>query len=680
MPSAILAGMTATSFRIWALCGVLLTLGACAGGELTDDSLDAPEFEQIFVSKNDISRSAVNLDVQAIEMRPGESVADALRRAGLESGSFAQVVDEARSAGPNAPEAAPELPEPEQPDPEQPAEPDPEQPAVPDPEGPACSDSCQYANDGTCDDGSDPNEDIYCDRGTDCTDCAGQPAPEQPAPEQPEPAPEQPAPEQPEPAPEQPAPQGDRCSDTCIYAVDGTCDDGRPGAPYAVCAPGTDCTDCDGAGQAPAPPPEAPEDASPDAGGQICVANGRDGVCGPAAQCNGTPVAGFCPGAANIQCCVPGAAPAPNAPEPEAAEPAQTCRANGQDGTCMSTGSCGGSSVAGLCRGPADIQCCVDAPPAPPANAGLPGEGQACLASGRPGVCENIATCEGSSYPGQCAGNDSIKCCVPDALENKIAPLVYGAGLLIVRGVLFFATRSAAPVARQAVVGVMRQMPGQSQVMMGAANTAIAAAGVTLVEDQTQVLSGTAGAITEGWRQGLAQSRPAEDDAEENAPAVPDTLPQTNICAGQGTSLDACVLRRRAELGNATAGSDQYSCGDNRYNDLLANQSDACGLALRCQRAGNDVQRAARNWSAGSALPDEQALLVEFCRSNQTLNANRVGCIAARQQLIDECFPGELGDDRHRCEVCMQMSQRDRCQTEQFENFGCDVLLSAFGL
>ena len=34
------------------------------------------------------------------------------------------------------------------------------------------------------------------------------------------------------------------CSDTCIYAFDGTCDDGGSGSEYDVCAYGTDCSDC----------------------------------------------------------------------------------------------------------------------------------------------------------------------------------------------------------------------------------------------------------------------------------------------------------------------------------------------------------------------------------------------------------------------------------------------------
>lgn len=37
------------------------------------------------------------------------------------------------------------------------------------------------------------------------------------------------------------------CDDSCVYARDGECDDGRPAAVTSLCDPGTDCTDCGGA-------------------------------------------------------------------------------------------------------------------------------------------------------------------------------------------------------------------------------------------------------------------------------------------------------------------------------------------------------------------------------------------------------------------------------------------------
>jgi hypothetical protein len=80
------------------------------------------------------------------------------------------------------------------------------------PSDPGC-DTCRYANDGVCDDGSAGGP-IYCDVGTDCSDCAGATTP---------------------------APL---CDDTCAYPSDGECDDGGPGSLDSLCALGTDCADC----------------------------------------------------------------------------------------------------------------------------------------------------------------------------------------------------------------------------------------------------------------------------------------------------------------------------------------------------------------------------------------------------------------------------------------------------
>lgn len=41
-----------------------------------------------------------------------------------------------------------------------------------------------------------------------------------------------------------PAPPDDDCSNTCLYAFDGTCDDGGPGSSFSLCMLGTDCSDC----------------------------------------------------------------------------------------------------------------------------------------------------------------------------------------------------------------------------------------------------------------------------------------------------------------------------------------------------------------------------------------------------------------------------------------------------
>jgi len=41
-----------------------------------------------------------------------------------------------------------------------------------------------------------------------------------------------------------PQPQTSTCDDSCGFAHDGECDDGRPGAHTDLCDPGTDCSDC----------------------------------------------------------------------------------------------------------------------------------------------------------------------------------------------------------------------------------------------------------------------------------------------------------------------------------------------------------------------------------------------------------------------------------------------------
>lgn len=41
-----------------------------------------------------------------------------------------------------------------------------------------------------------------------------------------------------------PQPQNTACTNTCRYANDRECDDGRPGAHTSLCAYGSDCNDC----------------------------------------------------------------------------------------------------------------------------------------------------------------------------------------------------------------------------------------------------------------------------------------------------------------------------------------------------------------------------------------------------------------------------------------------------
>jgi len=114
-------------------------------------------------------------------------------------------------------------------------------PPPPPPSPPVCSNACFAASDDDCDDGSPGSAFAYCELGTDCIDCGGDPT--VPAP------------------PSPPPPSG--CSNTCLWSSDGDCDDGSDGAPFPICELGTDCIDCGlpavpAAPPGPSPPPSPP--------------------------------------------------------------------------------------------------------------------------------------------------------------------------------------------------------------------------------------------------------------------------------------------------------------------------------------------------------------------------------------------------------------------------------------
>ena len=51
------------------------------------------------------------------------------------------------------------------------------------------------------------------------------------------------------------SPAEEPCENSCEYAFDGECDDGRPGSAYSVCSYGTDGADCGGCGSPSGPSP-----------------------------------------------------------------------------------------------------------------------------------------------------------------------------------------------------------------------------------------------------------------------------------------------------------------------------------------------------------------------------------------------------------------------------------------
>ncbi|KAF9345991.1 hypothetical protein BGX26_002538 [Mortierella sp. AD094] len=122
--------------------------------------------------------------------------------------------------------------------------------------------------------------------------------------------------------------------------------------------------------------------------------DGLSGNCVSTSACSGTSIAGLCPGPSNIECCVA------NAPAPT------PCKvSDGRTGTCISTSSCSGTSVPGFCAGPSNIQCCVPEATNPSCK----------VSDGRTGTCLPTSSCSGTSVPGFCSGPSNIQCCVPKA-------------------------------------------------------------------------------------------------------------------------------------------------------------------------------------------------------------------------------------------------------------------------
>jgi len=160
--------------------------------------------------------------------------------------------------------------------------------------------------------------------------------------------------------------------------------------------------------------------AGEDAGyGGCTTASGAAGQCISTSACaamGGTSTAGECPGPSDIECCtVP-----PPKPKDAGAPPAHdsgtsygTCTtASGASGECIDRSACasgGGTSTAGDCPGPSNIECCTKGDPALDA-----GYGGCTTGSGEAGVCISTSTCKshgGTSTSGDCPGPADIECC-----------------------------------------------------------------------------------------------------------------------------------------------------------------------------------------------------------------------------------------------------------------------------
>jgi hypothetical protein len=126
-----------------------------------------------------------------------------------------------------------------------------------------------------------------------------------------------------------------------------------------------------------------------------CTMTSGAGVCrdeGACAADGGTSQSGLCPGSASIKCC--SVASAVKTEPPTTAPPPGTCSIGGTAGTCISTSQCDGQATPGYCPGAADIQCCTPGTPctAPPDDTpGFCKDTQLCRSTPIPGLCPGAA-------------------------------------------------------------------------------------------------------------------------------------------------------------------------------------------------------------------------------------------------------------------------------------------------
>lgn len=74
-----------------------------------------------------------------------------------------------------------------------------------------------------------------------------------------------------------PTPSGGLCTNTCLYANDGDCDDGGPGSDYDLCSYGSDCGDCGArSGSNPGPTPGPGPNPGPSTATMMVYTNHRD--------------------------------------------------------------------------------------------------------------------------------------------------------------------------------------------------------------------------------------------------------------------------------------------------------------------------------------------------------------------------------------------------------------------
>lgn len=136
---------------------------------------------------------------------------------------------------------------------------------------------------------------------------------------------------------------------------------------------------------------------------ETCTTPVGSGHCHLTSTCareNKISVPGYCPGAADIQCCI-----------------MQTCHTPSGSGSCISKSSCSSESkvsVPGYCPGSSDIECCI------------PKSTKSCETPYGKGTCLSTSSCANakkSSIPGYCPGSDDIQCCIANAPAAPISSL-----------------------------------------------------------------------------------------------------------------------------------------------------------------------------------------------------------------------------------------------------------------
>ncbi|PMD47166.1 hypothetical protein L207DRAFT_575963 [Hyaloscypha variabilis F] len=115
------------------------------------------------------------------------------------------------------------------------------------------------------------------------------------------------------------------------------------------------------------------------------------GTCILTSSCAGTSVPNYCPGAADIECCV------------------RTCKTPLGSGFCDDTSNActGGAYVPNYCPGATNIQCCV-------ASCNTGSATGNCLWTG--------STCANSFVPNYCPGPNDVECCLSSVAKSATVP------------------------------------------------------------------------------------------------------------------------------------------------------------------------------------------------------------------------------------------------------------------